>query len=356
VATARRCLQLLLVLAVCTVMAPRDGFATSLTGVAIYAADETGEPVGPFWHTSLDPSGRPIGITRWIPTGVRGITLLNDADGEISVDLVMMSHITTTFWQFNLGEFPQWVVLNLFFNGDNLTPGISALVPFDRGFTLFTTNPNPSTLSLYAREVQNPGALIYDDGSASGRLGAAFYFRSGAPEDAWMWRPSDLTNLDRVGTVSIAPDGQWDAVLVFELVVGPSQQQPTPGPVSNPAGFGFVPPPLAAYVGEDLWATPSKKPLEEGAGAAAGIGAEQSTTPATEGTPSDRTPAASEAPGHEGTPTAAPSNATSLTPTPGPEVEHGTPTPFHSRTPARTATTGTGAMTSPTPRAKGWLW
>jgi len=340
---------------------PQAGLATTLSGVAIYASDEAGEPVGPFWHTSLDPSGRPIGFTRWLPTGLRGIPFLNDAQGEIQVDLIAMSHITTTFWQYNLGEFSLWMVLNLFFNGDNLNPGISALVPFDRGFTLFTTNPNPVALSLYGREAQNPQALIYDDGSSSARLGVAFYFRSGDPRDQWMWRPSDLTNLDRVGTTQLAPDGQWDGILVFELVVGPSQQQPTPGqgPVSNP---GSIAAPLTANVGEDLWVPPEDKPpLEEeaGAGTAADSGEQHATEAAGVATAGHQTPAAGDTPGPETTPDVLPTNATPPPPTPAPTFERGAPPPSRSRSPQRTPTKRTDSTLAggtPTPGKRGWLW
>ncbi len=346
-------LHLLAVAAACGISHPPMSLAMSMNGVAIYAVDQTGEPNGPFWHTSLDPSGRPIAITRWNPQGVRGIPFLNDPashpDGEFNIDLFWMSHETTTLWQYNPGEFPQWVVLNIFFNGDNLNPGISAIVPFERGFTLFTTNPNPTTLSLYGRDVQNPQTLIYDDGGASARLGVAYYYRSGVPDDVWMWRPSDLTNLDRVGTEEIAPDGQADAVLIFELVVGPSQQPP-PGPLpSRATGFGAVSPPLTANIGPDLWVAPDKPPLEEGTGT-------QQSAPA-EATVSEPTPVASDVGTAAATPAAASTGATPPPPTPEPTIEHGAPTPHGSRTPERTPTQSAASaatVESPTPSHKAW--
>ena len=45
------------------------------------------------------------------------------------------------------------MILNLYFNGDNLIPGISAIVPGTRGLTQFRENTAPTTLSLYLREM-----------------------------------------------------------------------------------------------------------------------------------------------------------------------------------------------------------
>jgi hypothetical protein len=299
-------LRLLLLVGVFGAVVPREIHATTLTGVALYACDNSGEPTGEFWHTSLDPSGHPIGFTRWAPSAARGIFPFgNDPgirhDGDISIELLPISHVITLFWQYTPGQFPDHVALNLFFNGDNLNPGISAVVPWLAGFTLFATNPRATTLSLYSREVQNPGSLVYDDGTVSARLGTAYYFRSAVNLDIWMWRPSDLINVDRVGLTHLAPDGIPDAVMVFELVVTPSQQansgtaRPTP---AQPVGLV---PPLSARVGEDLWTPPGQMnmaPPESGSqtdetiqgsreptpGPSLAVVAETSQTPAPEAT------------------------------------------------------------------------
>jgi hypothetical protein len=253
---------LLLVGIVSAAVVPQESHASNLTGVALYACDESGEPTGEFWHTSFDPSGHPIGLTRWVPIGAREIIqFANDPcirpGGGVSIALPPMSHVVTLFWQYTLGQFPDHVALNLFFNDDNLNPGISAVVPLLAAFTLFKINPSPTTLSLYAREVQNPGSVVYDDGEISARLGIAYYFRSAAAHDTWIWRPGDLIDVDRVGMTKLAKDGVPDAVMVFELVVALSERanrDPAQRTPSQP--IGAVVPPLAARVGEDLWVAP----------------------------------------------------------------------------------------------------
>jgi hypothetical protein len=47
--------------------------ATDLTGILLYGLDDSGNPVGPFWHTSITPEGRPLGVVNWRPDQVRGV-------------------------------------------------------------------------------------------------------------------------------------------------------------------------------------------------------------------------------------------------------------------------------------------
>jgi hypothetical protein len=360
---------LLLVVVVSAAVVPQETHASNLTGVALYACDESGEPTGEFWHTSFDPSGHPIGFTRWVPVGARGIIqFANDPslrpEGDVSIALPPMSHIVTLFWQYALGQFPNYVALNLFFNDDNLNPGISAVVPLLAAFTLFKVNPSPTTLSLYAREVQNPGSVVYDDREVSARLGIAYYFRSAAALDIWMWRPSDLIDVDRVGMTELAPDGVPDAVMVFELVVGLSQRA-NPGPAPSQP-IGAVVPPLAARVGEDLWVTPSKTtPAPPDAGDQA---AETSQGPseATPGTPPEVVAESPQTPAPEETPGAANAEVTPAptivadTPKQGATAAAQTATPARSLpTPSVRAAKPGGSVTpnsTPTPGKKGWFW
>lgn len=332
--------------------------ALELTGVLLYKLNMDGRP-GPFWHTSSDPGGRPLGINE---TGRVG-TFDNQYEAEVDKELLPGSHIFTAFWQSLPGEWPLFgMVLNLYFNRDNLNPGISAIVPGVRAFTAFSVNTAPTTYSLYLREVQNNAGLSYEDGTWRARLGVAFYLPSGGITDRW--RLSDLTDIDRVGVRDLRPDGAFDDLMIFELVVEPALV-PTPGQASAPsrplANPEFIAP-LSAQVGADLWPAPptSALPLTP---------APVMSTPARE-TPSESaagdfgeslTPAPTPETVVTGTPPASPhatdvvATQTAAAPTPGAAA---TPTRGAGATPADLQTRSTPARSrsappagTPTPRA-----
>jgi hypothetical protein len=253
-ATVSGCLLLCLAVA-------QPACALEATGVLLQAIDPSGQPLGPVWHTSSGQGdARALGITGWVPNELRRVPLSNRANGEIDGQLLPGTYILTAFWQYRSGEFPPAVVLNLYFNGDNLTPGISAVVSGARGLTRVSANTQPTTLSLYLRDVDNNGGLFFDDSVLQARLGAAFYLPTSGPTD--QWRPSDLMNLDRVGVAALKPDGIPDAVLIYELFVEPSVHPLSrPGAAPQPARPGVAVPPLAAQAGADLWMVPPTMPL-----------------------------------------------------------------------------------------------
>ncbi len=347
--------------------------ALDLTGVLIYGIDANGDPAGPVWHTSSDPWARPLGFTRWVPAGVRGIPFANGADGEITIPLLPGSQISTLFWQYAPSEFPQRMVLNLFFNGDSLTPGISAVVPFGRGFTLFGANAQATTLSLYGREIENSVGLSFGDAQWSARLGALFYMPASGGDD-WLWRPSDFTNIDRVGSDGLTPDGRPDGIMVFELVIGPSAPSPAvpagPGPQNQ--GAGGIAGPLVAVVGGDQWVAPPTSalsltpatalPTQFGITATTPtlLAAEAEDTPTPAATRQPEEPSAAATREAEGVDTTSTPESRSIprpqTTTPATRTFTANVAPARTR-PARTAgvASPTAGETTPTPK-KGWLW
>jgi hypothetical protein len=116
-------------------------------------------------------------VENWFPTQLRTARLANGTNGEIDVDIspLPFAHVIAVSWQYALGEFPQRMVMNLYFNGENLAPGISVVAPAWFGLTQFAQNPAPSTLTLYLGEVDNQGSLSFDDGSLQVRLTVAWY-------------------------------------------------------------------------------------------------------------------------------------------------------------------------------------
>lgn len=213
----------------------------------LYATDPSGEHVGQVWHTASGLRARPIGFTRWYPSGLRGIPFGNNAKGEIDILLLPGTHITTLLWQPDDDGVPPVLGLNLFFNGDKRNPGISIVAPYRRGMTDFRQNPALSTLSLYLETVGNLADRAFDDGRLRARVGAAFYMPSGG--QTWQWRPSDFFNLDRVGIRDLEPDGDPDGVFVFELVVeGSARGRKPPAAAKGPAPRAAGPRGFPAYV------------------------------------------------------------------------------------------------------------
>jgi hypothetical protein len=235
--------------------------ALEVSGVLLEALDAAGRQVAPVWHTSLDLAAMPLGyLLDADPVNSRLIPLQNDgAGGEMDRHLLPGVHIVTLFWQMDRAGIPPGMLLNIYFAGDNLTPGISAIVKYSYGFANFQVNTAPSTLSLYLRDVENTASLFYDDGTLRAELVAAFYMLSAGSTS--QWRPSDLKNIDRVGVRLLRANGAPDGVLVFQLLVGPSPQQPTPQSGNLQVQPGALIGPLQAQVGSDLWRAPARTPL-----------------------------------------------------------------------------------------------
>jgi len=118
--------------------------AMTLTGALVYSSDANATPAGVVWHTASPGEGRPLGCFPWSPQAVHGDwPLANRSDGEIDPPLLVGVHLIDLLWQYDLGRFPTNMVMNLYFNGDNLNPGISVLMPYARGLTQFQQNPSP---------------------------------------------------------------------------------------------------------------------------------------------------------------------------------------------------------------------
>jgi hypothetical protein len=291
--------------------------AIDLTGILLVGLGLDGRPANVAWHTAADSAARPLGFTAQPPHVLHtNFPLSNDAAGAVNIPLLPGTHIGALLWQCAPEEFPPVLLLNLYFNGDNLTPGISALVSAARGLTNARENRAPTTFSLFLREVENRGGLFFDDGRLRVQLGTAFYMPSGG--DTPQWRPTDFKNVDRVGVRELAPDGFLDAVMVVELSVGPSQRPPTPtrGGTLRERVRPLAPAPnVEPQVGPDRWVVPPSPTLPAvvptppgGAAAARGtrrtpsLDADESPTPLPETTPSAAaTPSGS--PGPQTTPT-----------------------------------------------------
>ena len=345
--------------------AVRSTQGLELTGVMLYAADRNGNPTGDVWRTTSGRDGYPLALSWSNPVGVSTYFLRNAENYEINIPL-NRGHtvIHTVLWQYPPRAFPPYLVLNLFFDGDNLRPRISVLVPYARGFTHFRGNPAPVTYGLYRREVENDAGVSFVEDGLEVRLGVAFYTPSAG--GTIQWALTDFFDVDRVGFHAIEPDGNPDGILVYELVTREVQPDPTPtAPPAEPERPVAGPPaePMRAFVGPDLWvpeprdaaevlsetSPPGSTVVPEWAHTA--VAAQTATPPpATRlvgGAPATPTPAGSSDSSPGVTPTETPGSPA--------RTPDGTPTPVLSP-PAGAASTpvppaGSG---SPTPRPPWW--
>lgn len=290
--------------------------------------------MGPVWHTASGNGGRPLALALSSPAGVGQAPLLNREDGEIDVSLLNVVNIAG-FFQCLDHEFPPAMVMNLYFDGDNLTPGISATIAANAAPSAFLMSRSSRTISLDLADTESLPALLFDNGTFQVALSAAFFFSStGLPNP---WRTKLFENLDRVGMDKFAPDGLADGVVVFTLNVGPS---PTPpAPLQTRQRLQIAPAPVpAARVGEDSWVGPTpNEPLAAPSPPLA--------TPAAELSDSEGTPMVARTAEGDRTPTMPTTG--SVTPSAG---VRSTATPLQTRSPQTTPGTPTPAAATPRSR------
>ncbi|MCK6556433.1 hypothetical protein L6Q96_17920 [Candidatus Binatia bacterium] len=322
---------------------PPPAMAVELSGILIHAADRAGNVAGPIWHTSMDRSGRLLGMTRYPPPLLRSIPLGNEPDtAQVVKPLYAGAHVTTLFWQYLPGELRDAMVLNVYLNGNTVDPAISALVPFTYGLTRFVPNPASSTVALDGRATDRTAGTEFADATHRVRLGAAFYMPSSG--ETSQWRPSDFVDLDRIGLDRLEPDGSPDGILVFELVVEPASRPATTPRVHGPAGNSpAVAVPPGVSIGPDQWTPPARSTVATTPPPTARTApptAPAATTTTADWTPQTPTPATSRSPGLASTPSRSPETS------PRPETPTaGRPSPATTRTQPMT-TTRTAARTA----------
>jgi N-acetylneuraminic acid mutarotase len=153
--------------------------------------------------------------------------------GPIAVDLSAAGTYAFTFY-----VDPRTLTyadLNLFFNGDNTHPGISAKTPTDTTNS-FSANSASNTFSLDASIVQGSGTLLFVQGTNLVRL-TDFRWYNADHSDAV------LPIGDRVGPSDASPDGTPDVRGIFTLIVATLDSpvvdnfSPTIGPVGTVVSF-----------------------------------------------------------------------------------------------------------------------
>lgn len=137
----RALLSALVAVAVSTAL-PVPARAVELTGAIIFSADANGDNLGgQIWNTSaVDDSGH------WNLYLRQGATFINSGNASLlEIDIPLLAGLHTFDLFGDSGYDMPYYGLNLFFQGDDATPAISAMLPVGGAFA---TNLAPNTFTL----------------------------------------------------------------------------------------------------------------------------------------------------------------------------------------------------------------
>jgi hypothetical protein len=240
---------LLFVVACWGLLLPQSYGQVTLTGLLQQGAEANGQTAGsPIWNTlGNEISFANLYVTQ--PNAGYTAPFLNHGNGTGASISYLLEPGTYQFYFF-CDAFPNnnpgVYGLNLFFDSQNVTPGIAAFsptgvtganaVPAESDTLPLSVNindpdPAPGTLIYTATPVPAPGTLTYTADDLSVTLTSYGFGQPGI-----FGGPA----LDRVGDLNDAPDGDLDGVGVFTLDV-----TPVPEPSSLVIAFGLVCPLLA---------------------------------------------------------------------------------------------------------------
>lgn len=179
-----------------------------LTGVVAFSTDASGAAGGQIWNT-LGGDGR---WNLYVTRDNLNAPFLNSGNGlgaRINVPLPVGTH---TFFLFAQPDSdPGRFGLNIFFNGDDTTPGISVFAPTDLPpsppFPAFLANSNSATLQLNSSRTHGAGTLTFVDGTFTVTL------------TNYRWSRPEVETTNRVQAFNNVPGSGNDFVGQFTLTV-----------------------------------------------------------------------------------------------------------------------------------------
>lgn len=217
-----------LVLALCSAVHA----GTSLTGIKVFSTDASGKDTGigsQMW-SSVSGGGPP---KVWLIRGDVNDPFVNGPTNTSSGFEIPLTNgqLTFTIYAAPGAEMP-YFGMNLFFNGEGLTPRISVFAPPRRTAgsdapTFFANGSLTQSLNATAPLVAGAKSLVYVDGSVTVRL-SSYYFALPA-----------AFNRDRVARQTVGADGTADFIGQFTLEVTGAARTPriSPQGVVNAASF-----------------------------------------------------------------------------------------------------------------------
>ncbi|MEA2709960.1 MAG: hypothetical protein QOF78_2561, partial [Phycisphaerales bacterium] len=196
----------------------------TLSGAVAFSASSSGNANGgEVWNTQ----GGDSWFNLYVSESGRGGAFINSGNGaaaSVSKTLSPGTHTLTVFGDYPVeGDLSHYGV-NLFFNGNNSTPGISVIAARNTS----PVGPRPSfsgnagnTLQLNGSPTPGSGSLSFNSG---GQTVKVVDFR---------WSGPSVHQLDRVSALNTAPSGAHDSIGELTVSVvsqAPRSRQPSPPP------------------------------------------------------------------------------------------------------------------------------
>jgi hypothetical protein len=184
--------------------------AESLTGISVFSADAAGTAVGgQVWNTTPGD----VWFDLWAAGGAVGAPSFLSASGsDPSVNLALAQGDNTFLLFGRKGAPLSDFGINLYFDGDVTSPGISAVAPLDLSAVTdpaFAANGSASTIGLSGAPVAGAGTLSFVSGGNAVSL------------TAFRWSAPQVEGVDAVSAYARNPDGDLDMVGSFTLHVEP---------------------------------------------------------------------------------------------------------------------------------------
>lgn len=189
------------------VLGGSEASAGSLSGLIEFSTNSGGAASGgQIWNTR----GTDAFFDLWVINGNFGGPFVNGpADLAAAINIPLTPGTLTFSLHGEPGIATGFAALNLFFDGNNATPGISVFAP-----TKTTTGSNPAvaadsagTLALNGAVVPGAGTLSFSDGTVDVTL------------TSYQWSIPSVLGVDRVAAFSATPSGVNDFTGQFTLVV-----------------------------------------------------------------------------------------------------------------------------------------
>ena len=190
-----------------------------LTGLLEFSTD----PAGNFFNGSVwNTRGGDTAVNLWVAKGtdLQAPFVNGPSDAQAAINIQLQPGVNEFVIYGNQGGPTPHHGLNLFFNGNNVNPGISVFGPTQTSpnppFPPFGPNSSQSTLTLAFQPTPGAGTLVYSQGGVRVTL------------TQYRWASPPVYNVDRVSQPVATPDGGPDFIGRFTLVVnGPGNSPPS---------------------------------------------------------------------------------------------------------------------------------
>lgn len=184
--------------------------AATITGATLFSATSGGNTTAEVWNTL----GGDLIFNLYLRDGGTAINTGNGASASVNISLATPGTYVFGFRAQPALQNPNHFGLNLFFNGDNSTPGISAVMT--AGGSSFGPNGAPLTHRLDGGLVSGANSLVFVDGPMSITLTALSQARTGGNTvGGYSSTPGIISGNDYTGSFTLVVTPEPSSYLLF---------------------------------------------------------------------------------------------------------------------------------------------